>query len=81
MANVILPLNMEFVPWAIQIRQSLPNIDIPIPSSVEKWREWASFVKLNSQFANVPAPTEIAYPKTEDWKIWGAYFISSIYNL
>ena len=78
--NITLPINLDFNTWASQIHQDLPNLSIPIPGKVEHWREWAAQLIRDNTLQNVPLPTTLAYPKTEDWKIWAVYFVDSIYN-
>jgi hypothetical protein len=79
MGIAVLPLNITFKEWASQIRIDIPSINVPIPpDDVEYWKSWASQVVNNNGLINVPLPTETAYPKIEDWRDWGAYFINSI---
>jgi hypothetical protein len=80
MANIVLPLNISFKEWASQIRIDLPQITFPVPDKVEYWRDWASQVVYSNYLNNVPLPTEISYPNTEDWKKWGAFFVNYLYN-
>ena len=79
--NIVLPVNIEFLDWANQLRISLPNITIPIPKSVNEWRAWASQVVFNNKLTNVPLPTDLAYPKNEDWKKWAAFFVNTAYSI
>lgn len=79
LSTILLPLNISFKEWACQIRTSFPTIDIPIPpDDINDWKGWASQVVYNNNLRNVPVPTTTAYPKLEDWRKWGAYFINSI---
>jgi hypothetical protein len=81
MANVTIPLGISFANWSDQIKQDLPYLNIPIEHDVNSWRSWASQVLNNSILYDVPAPTALAYPNAEDWKIWAAYFVDTVYNL
>lgn len=75
----IIPLNIDFLDWASQIRISFPTIDIPTPpDSVLDWIGWASQIVYNNNLSNVPTPNETAYPLPEDWRNWAAYFINSV---
>lgn len=80
MSYVVLPLKIDFLTWAAQIKQDLPNISIPIADSIEGWREWASQVVDINEFSYIPIPTKLAYPNIDDWRIWASYFVDSIYN-
>lgn len=80
MANVTLPIGCDFFTWTSQIHHDLPNISIPIAGDVTEWREWASQLITDNTLSYVPVPTLIAYPNTDDWKIWAAYFVDSVYN-
>lgn len=80
MISIVLPLNIEFEEWAAQIRISLPDISFPNPSKVKDWRGWACQVVNSNSLATIPFPTSITYPKEEDWKKWGAYFVNNMYT-
>jgi len=80
MIPIVLPLNITFTEWASQIRIDLPQIDFPIPPSVDSWQNWASQVVNSNRIQNVPLPTNIGYPNNEDWKKWAAYFVNNMYN-
>lgn len=77
---MILPLNVTFNEFFSQIRVDLPHIDFPNPPDVKNWISFAQSVVNNNDLVNVPLPTETAYKNEEDWKIWAAYFIDSVYN-
>jgi len=78
MTNVVLPLKIDFLTWSAQIRQDLPNINIPIADSLEGWREWASQLINDNQLSNIPVPTKLAYPELEDWQKWACYFVDGV---
>ncbi len=80
MANVLLPLGIDFLTWATQIRQDLPRLSLPIADSVDGWQDWAAQVVNDNALSRVPVPTDLAYPNKEDWKIWAAYFVDSVYS-
>lgn len=81
MSNIVLPLGITFKSWSDQIRQDLINLSFPIAKSEEEWKDWAAQVVENNKLANVPVPTNLAYPKNEDWRIWASYFVDSVYEL
>ncbi len=54
-------------------------MDIPIPVEADEWRDWATQICLNNVSVNIPLATELAYPKTEDWRRWAAYFINTVF--
>ena len=78
--QIVLPINIDFMEWASQIRIVLPAVTMPIPTSVDEWRDWASQVVSSNNLTNTPLPTELAYPNNEDWKKWAAYFINNLYT-
>lgn len=80
MTSFVLPLNIYFEEWASQIRIDVPNITFPLPSEVKFWRDWACQVVNTNKLQNVPLPTNITYPKDEDWKKWAAFFINNLYT-
>lgn len=81
MANVVLPIGINFKNWSDQLRQDIPNITLPIAGNVRNWREWASQVVNDNALSFVPVPTALCYPNEDDWKIWASYFIDSVNNL
>ncbi len=75
MADVVLPIKISFDDWFSQIRQDLPNLEFPNPDGVKNWRETVTqLINMNS-LDNIPIPTKSTYPKDEDWRKWGAYFV------
>lgn len=79
MSIPILPVHIEFKEWASQLTSALPNMIIPIPGEADEWRNWAIQVSLSNISVDIPLATELAYPKTEDWRRWGAYFINTVF--
>jgi len=80
MANIVLPLNIDFMEWAAQIRIDLPDVAIPLPGSIDSWRFWACQVVNDNHLSFVPAPTGQTFSKNEDWKKWACYFVNSVYT-
>ena len=78
--NIVLPINIKFVNWASQIRMDLPTFDIPTIDDIEGWHGWASQIVTSNSLSYVPVPTKLAYPENEDWRLWAAYFVNSVYN-
>jgi len=81
MSNIILPLGISFKTWSDQIRQDLPTISFPIADSVNNWKSWAAQVVNDNALSKVPMPTDLAFPRNEDWKIWASYFVDSVDDL
>lgn len=80
MPNIALPMNLDFMSWARQIRQDLSSMSIPIPENEENWRKWAcQLINMNS-ISNFPIPTELNYPEKEDWRQWAVFFSNCIFN-
>lgn len=79
MSIPLIPLHITFKEWASQLISALPNMEIPIPDTVENWREWAFQVSLSNLSMNIPLATKLAYPNKEDWRRWGAYFINTVF--
>lgn len=82
MINIIiaLPLRLSFEDWALSLRFTFKNNTIPLPPDIKDWRSWASQIIRNNKFKNIPLPTEITYPKNEDWQKWAIYFVKTVYN-
>ena len=79
MSVPLLPINIEFKEWASQLISALPDMAMPIPVEEDEWRDWAMQVSSNNISMNIPLATELAYPKNEDWRRWGAYFINTVF--
>lgn len=82
MTTLIYPVGIKFEVWSAQIRTVLPQFNFPIPTPLSDWWGWASQVVSNNVQlqGKVPSPTQQGFPKEEDWKIWAAHFVESIYN-
>lgn len=80
MALITLPLNIDFFTWTSQLHIDLPNISVPIAADIVNWREWAAQLITDNTLSYVPIPSIIAYPNSDDWKIWATYFVDSVYN-
>lgn len=78
MPNVVLPIGINFKNWTDQIRLDLPNISMPLAEDVKDWRDWAAQVVNDNLFSDIPAPTELAFPRDKDWMIWASYFIDTV---
>lgn len=81
MANILLPLGVNFKTWSDQVRQDLPDITFPIANHENEWRGWAAQVINQNELYDVPAPTELAYPNDDNWKNWASYFVDSVLNI
>ena len=79
MSVPLLPLKIEFKEWASQLRSALPHLNLPIPGEDDEWRDWATQISLSNISIDIPLATNLAYPKTEDWRRWGAYFINTVF--
>ncbi len=77
---MLLPVNIDFYNWACQIRIDLPNINFPNPQKDEKnWQDWACQVVQDNSLSYVPVPSKQIFKDPQDWKVWAAYFIKSVY--
>jgi len=80
MAFPVLPIKIDFMEWASQIRNDLSNLDIPNPESEAEWKKWAQqIINLNS-LNNMPFPTNISYNDDEGWRQWACFFVDSVSN-
>lgn len=79
MSNIItLPIGIDFLTWSNQIRDDLPDVFIPLASSVDDWWYWANQVISLNELANVPYATKLIFRNIEDWRYWAIYFIETL---
>jgi hypothetical protein len=78
--NPILPIAIDYMEWASQIRIDIPLLTFPIPEKVSDWRGWACQVVADNSLSTVPTPTSTSFPGDDGWKKWAAYFVETIYN-
>jgi hypothetical protein len=77
MADILLPFKTDFVDWANQLQQALPDYQMYNPSSLDEWRVWGTKL-LAYNNVDAPYPTELFYPDDEDWRDWAMDFITAV---
>lgn len=78
MANIPLPLFLNFKEWTKYLRLNATNINVPIAEHKD-WREWANYViQTNPNLQNIPLPTTLSYPTDEHWREWANYFYNIV---
>jgi hypothetical protein len=68
--GVTIPVGMNLLEWSAQIRNDLPHYNIPVLENINKWRDWACFIKMTNNSIDLPNPDENSYPGTEGFKQW-----------
>ncbi len=78
MINITRPIDISFNDWASVLQVDLMNNLIPLPTTEDKWWDWASQLLVDNDFIASPLPLRDAYPNVSDWSKWGAFFIDSV---
>ena len=69
------PEIISFEKWAAFLAFAFPDQNVPIPMKVEEWDRWASLLRINQFFQDVPVPDTKLYQGKEGWRSWAMYFI------
>ncbi len=75
MTGALIPINISFVQWASQLRNTFPTQDIAHVSSENQWRNFPNMLLSNRCFENAYIPQVGGY---EDWREWASEFMLSI---
>lgn len=76
MADIVLPIMIEFEEWSAQVRVT-SNLDYPNPTSQKNWWSWAQNVISLNDLIDLPIPDKQTYPNEEDWVKWASFFIEN----
>jgi len=75
--GIVLPLpdKIDFNEWAARFSEAFPDQYVSKPEISDTWITWAERLFLQPAFAEFPHPIELAYPKTDDWRLWASQVI------
>lgn len=73
--TVLIPVNISFVEWSGQIRNSFPTQDIPRVSSEKEWINFPDMLSSNRCFEDFFIPRIEGF---NNWRDWAEEFILSI---
>lgn len=73
--TVLIPVNITFVEWANQLRNSFPTQNIPIVSSENEWRNFPAMLQSNRCFEGDFIPYIVGFA---NWRDWASEFMLSI---
>ncbi len=73
--TAILPVNISFLDWTRQLRNSFPSQDIPIVKTENDWKEFPAMLSSNRCFEGKYIPYIAGY---SDWRPWASQFLLSI---
>lgn len=73
--TAIIPLNITFVQWASQLRNTFPNQDISRVSSENDWKGFPSMLSSNRCFEDKYIPYIDGF---DNWREWASEFLLSI---
>lgn len=79
--QIILPVDISYNNWATQLIYDLNEFQVPIPTDVEHWRDWACFLIEFNNFTQAPLPDKRTYPFDESWREWASFFVQFAENL
>lgn len=63
----LLPVNIDMVIWAQEMRNEYPNEDIPALYDKNDWKQWANYIRLSGSFADANAPMADGFADFRDW--------------
>ncbi len=75
MSGYIIPLNISFIEWASQLRNTFASEDLPIVNTESDWMKFPSMLKSNRCFENKFLPEANGF---SDWRTWASEFLLSI---
>lgn len=70
---IVSPQGIDFMTWAANLYIDLPNLNIPLATSEENWKEWARTLLLENVLVNVPLPDNFG-----NWQNWADYFVNNV---
>ena len=70
---IVSPRDIDFLTWAANLYIDLPNLNIPLTTSEENWKDWARTLLLENALVNVPLPDNFG-----DWQNWADYFVNNV---
>ncbi len=73
MTSVVIPTNIEFIPWTSTLVIDLPNLNIPIARTEDDWKSWARHLIDINQLAGIPSPNYF-----DNWREWANYFVNNV---
>jgi hypothetical protein len=73
MTNIVIPRDIDFLTWSANLYTDLPNLNIPLATSEETWKEWAETMLLENEIVSVPLPDNF-----DNWQNWADYFVNNV---
>ena len=72
------PGNIKFNDWVCDLTNTLPMFNIPVPHSMEKWKDWVHQFIIANPNVPITLPDKNIFPLAEDWKDWAVFFITDV---
>lgn len=73
--TALIPVNISFVSWANELRNSYPTQDIPRVSSENDWQQFPAMLSSNRCFDDSYIPLIVGF---NNWREWASEFLLSI---
>ncbi len=73
--TIIIPINISFVEWANQLRNSFPNENISIVKNENDFFNFSAMLQSNRCFEGKIIPDVAGHT---DWQQWASEFMQSI---
>jgi hypothetical protein len=73
--TAIIPINISFVQWAAQLRNTFPNQTISQVSSEKDWKNFPAMLRSNRCFEDKVIPDVGGY---DNWREWASEFLLSV---
>jgi len=73
--TALLPVNISFVSWVQQLRNSYPAQDLPIVNNESDWHRFPAMLQSNRCFQDKYLPNIGGF---DNWREWASEFLLSI---
>lgn len=70
---IVVPIGLDFLTWANSLYESLPQLNLPMATSEDEWKDWAESLILDNDLVNVPLPESFT-----SWQNWAEYFLNNV---
>ena len=70
---IVVPYGIDFITWTCTLYDSLPQLNLPMATTEDEWKDWAESMILDNDLVNVPLPESF-----DSWQNWAEYFLNNV---
>lgn len=70
---IVVPYGIDFVTWTNTLYDSLPQLNLPMATTEDEWKDWAESMILDNDLVDVPLPESFT-----SWQNWAEYFLNNV---